>query len=204
MNMYIKRRSCRPQVDHLTKFVMGDGAEPDADEQAQEQRRGNRRDTWAPGVMGAPHGGSWLHAAVTSELCRDLKLINPACRPSTPQWHLATECSDSLQAAAASSAGSERCPRQSCCKATCLTASKTSPAVANPRLPMSAQRARRLRSAGAAQVPYKPTPVCSIATVDSWIGPGFSRRHDLMVAMKCECRCHGVCGQGEHRAGRFD
>lgn len=41
------------QVDHLTKFVMAEGAASDADEQAQEQRRGNRRDTWAPGVMGA-------------------------------------------------------------------------------------------------------------------------------------------------------
>ena len=55
---HFKLRPCRPQVDHLTKFVMGDGATPDADEQAQEQRRGNRRDTWAPGVMGAAHGSS--------------------------------------------------------------------------------------------------------------------------------------------------
>lgn len=44
--------SCHVQVDHLTKFVMGDSATSDADEQAQQQRRGNRRDTWAPGVIG--------------------------------------------------------------------------------------------------------------------------------------------------------
>lgn len=44
------------QVEHLTRFVMADAegaAASDADEAAKEQRRGNRRDTWAPGVIGA-------------------------------------------------------------------------------------------------------------------------------------------------------
>ena len=63
------------QVDHLTKFVMGDGVIADADEQAQEERRGNRRDTWAPGVMGAPHAFSCR--AYGTMQCRAEALARP-------------------------------------------------------------------------------------------------------------------------------